>query len=233
MTDLAAVSVVVPVLDEERRIEGLLGHLGAVLPGAERIVVDGGSRDGTCRRVERAAGVRLVRAARGRAAQMNAGAALASGEVLLFLHADVRLPRDAGEWISSALSDPGVVAGAFRTWTVADGPVRPRWAPLLHLADARSRYTRLPYGDQAIFVRARAFHQVGGYPNQALLEDYELSRRLGRVGRVCTVPASVQVSGRRFLARPVFYTAVVNLLPLLYRLGVSPEALARLYAHVR
>ncbi|MCC6216001.1 MAG: TIGR04283 family arsenosugar biosynthesis glycosyltransferase [Polyangiaceae bacterium] len=233
MTARAAISVVVPVLDEERRVTELLRHLEAVLPGAERIVVDGGSRDDTCRRVEDAGGARLVRAARGRAVQLNAGAAVARGDVLLFLHADVRLPADAGEWMSRALADPGVVAGAFRTWTVADGPSRPPWAPLLHLADLRSRYTRRPYGDQGLFVRARVFHEVGGYPSQALMEDYELSRRLGRVGNVRIVPARVQVSGRRFLARPWFFTAVVNLFPVLYRLGVPPEALARLYANVR
>lgn len=165
---------------------------------------------------------------------MNAGAAAASGEVLLFLHVDVSLPADALRWIRRALLGPGVVAGAFRTWTVAD--VRggmPLWAPFLHLADMRSRYSRLPYGDQALFVRAAAFRAAGGFPEIELMEDLELSRRLWRVGTVVTLPACVQVSGRRFLARPLFYLAVMNLFPLLYRCGVAPATLNRIYGHVR
>jgi hypothetical protein len=131
-----------------------------------------------------------------------------------------------------ALSVPQVVAGAFRTWTVAD--TRPVWwSPLLHLADVRSRYTRVPYGDQALFVRTWAFWRAGGFPVQPLMEDAELALRLRRLGRIRTVPARVTVSGRRFLARPVFYTLAMNTFPLLYRLGVSPERLLRLYRHER
>ena len=128
--------------------------------------------------------------------------------------------------------DDDVVAGAFRTWTVPDGPRR--WAdPFLHLADIRSRITSHPYGDQAMFVRAEAFAALGGFPEQALMEDYELSRRLGRIGRIETVGARVTVSGRRFQKRPLLYTLLVNVYPLLYRAGVSPDALARLYKHCR
>jgi hypothetical protein len=105
--------------------------------------------------------------------------------------------------------------------------------PLLHLADLRSRYTRLPYGDQAPFVRRSAFDAVGGFPAQPLMEDLEFSLRLRRLGRIERVPGRVQVSGRRFIARPVFFTALVNVFPALYRLGVSPTTLAKLYAHVR
>ena len=164
---------------------------------------------------------------------MNAGAAVAAGDTLLFLHADTSLPRDAFEHVERTLADPHVVAGAFRTWTVADAGEAPWFAPLLHAADLRSRYSSLPYGDQALFVRAEAFRQIGGYPDQPLMEDLELSRRLRRLGRIRTVRARVRVSGRRFIARPVFYTLAVNLFPPLYRLGVSPERLARLYRSVR
>jgi GT2 family glycosyltransferase len=153
--------------------------------------------------------------------------------VLLFLHTDVELPPDAARWIAEALRDPDVVAGAFRTWTVPDG-ARRRWlAPLLHLADLRSRHARLPYGDQAMFVRARAFRAVGGFPEQALMEDLELGRRLSRAGRIGTVPCSVRVSGRRFQARPVRSLVLMNVFPLLYRLGVPPRVLARLYGDPR
>ena len=226
-------AVVVPVLDEEARIGGQLERL-AMLPGLhEVIVVDGGSRDRTVERVIAAGHAKLIVARRGRGSQMNAGAAAATGDVLLFLHADVELPVDAPRWIAEALRDPKVVAAAFRTWTVPDGARRPWLAPFLHLADIRSRYSRLPYGDQAMFVRASAFHDVGGFPEQALMEDLELSRRLSKVGRIRTVPCSVRVSGRRFQARPVRYGVLMNVFPLLYRLGVPSHVLARLYGRAR
>jgi len=152
--------------------------------------------------------------------------------VLLFLHADVALPTDASRWIHGALADRTVVAGAFRTRTVGDG--RRSWlAPLLRLADLRSRYSGLPYGDQAVFVRAEVFRRVGGFPDQPLMEDVELSRRLRRLGTIRTVSANVCVSGRRFLVRPVYYTLLVNVFPLLYRLGVPPRVLANLYGDPR
>jgi len=163
---------------------------------------------------------------------MNAGADAATGDVLLFLHADVALPTDAARWIAEALRDPGCVAGAFRTWTVNDDG-RGWFAPLLHLADLRSRYTSLPYGDQALFVRAEAFRRLSGFPEQPLMEDLELSLRLRRLGRVRTMPAKVRVSGRRFLARPVYYTLAVNVFQRLYRRRLPPRVLASFYGDPR
>ncbi len=225
-------SVVIPALDEATRIGARLDELAAAPGIAEVVVVDGGSRDATVRIASGRPGVRVLAAPRGRAAQQNAGAAAARGDVLLFLHADVSLPADWTFRVARALADPAVVAGAFRTWTVADaGPSR--LAPLLHLADVRSRYSGLPYGDQAIFVRAEAFRRAGGFPDQPLMEDLELSRRMRRLGKIRIVPASVRVSGRRFLARPVLYTLAVNVFPALYALGVPPAALKRLYGDPR
>lgn len=223
-------SVIVPVLDEERVIDERLTeleHLGL----HEILVVDGGSRDGTLAAVARHPRVQASSARRGRAWQMNAGAALATGDVLLFLHADVALPSDALSHVERALADPRVVGGAFRTWTVADRPTR--LGRLLHLADLRSRYSSLPYGDQALFVRASIFRALGGFPEIPLMEDLALSRLLRKAGRLRTVPARVRVSGRRFLERPLFYTSLVNLYPALYRLGVPPSVLARFYRAVR
>lgn len=226
------VSVVIAVLDEEARIAGQLAAVSAIPDVHEVIVVDGGSRDRTLERARWFRGVRVLEAPGGRALQMNAGARIATGDALLFLHADVRLPHDAMEWVRSALADPSVVAGAFRTRTVAEG--RRTWlAPFLHLADLRSRYTTLPYGDQAIFVRAATFRRVGGFPEQPLLEDLEFSRRLRRVGRIRTVPATVRVSGRRFLARPLYYALLMNLVPVLYRLRIPPRRLAGHYGNPR
>lgn len=222
-------SIIIPVLDEEKLIGARLAEL-ATAGAHEVIVVDGGSRDKTRERVSASGVARLVQAARGRASQMNAGARAASGEVLVFLHADVSLPLEALRLIEHALAAPGTVAGAFRTWHVADDGTR---APWLRLADLRSRYTTIPYGDQALFVRREAFDRAGGFPDQPLMEDIELARRLRKLGRIARVPASVRVSGRRFLAHPVRDTLIVNLFPLLYRAGVSAGTLARLYENVR
>lgn len=224
------VSVIIPVWNEARVIGQRLRELAAT-SAHEVIVVDGGSTDDTRAEVARHPAARWITAPRGRGSQMNAGAAVATGDALLFLHADVSLPHDALDHVARALAAPDVVGGAFRTWTVADRPSP--LAPLLHLADVRSRYSELPYGDQAPFVRAEVFRAVGGYPEIPLMEDLALSRRLRAVGALRVVPARVSVSGRRFLERPVFYTLVVNTFPALYRLGVPPSLLARFYGAVR
>ena len=224
-------SIIVPVLNEEVRISAHLAKLVGLSGVDEIIVIDGGSVDRTPQ-LAVAARCRVMTAPRGRGTQMNAGAVAASGDILLFLHADVTLPADAPSLIRTALADPGVVAGAFRTRTIAEG--RHTWATRwLGLADLRSRYTRLPYGDQALFVRRDAFQRVGGFPAQPLFEDVEISRRLRSVGRVRTLRARVSVSGRRFLARPLYFAILMNVLPILYRLGVSPQTLQRAYGDVR
>jgi rSAM/selenodomain-associated transferase 2 len=224
-------SIIVPVLNEEARIAAQLAGLVGLSGVDEIIVVDGGSVDRTPA-LAAAAGCHLVTAPRGRGTQMNAGAVAASGDLFLFLHADVTLPVDAPSLIRTALADPTVVAGAFRTRTIAEGR-RTRATRWLGLADLRSRYSRLPYGDQALFVRRDAFQRVGGFPVQPLFEDLEISRRLWSVGRVQTLDAEVRVSGRRFLARPVYFAILMNVLPILYRLGVSPQTLQRAYGDVR
>jgi rSAM/selenodomain-associated transferase 2 len=224
------ISVVIPVLNEETVIAQRLGELSR-LAVHEVVVVDGGSTDRTREVVAAHGGARLLQTPPGRAVQMNAGAAVAEGDVLLFLHADVALPVDAVQKVEAALAEPGVVAGAFRTWTVADRPTR--LGPLLHLADVRSRHSRLPYGDQAPFVRADVFRRVGGFAPLPLMEDLELSGRLRKEGTIRIVNARVTVSGRRFIERPVFYTLLVNAFPALFRLGVPAKRLAAWYRHVR
>ncbi len=226
------ISVIIPTLNEEARICERLRQVNSMPEIQEVIVVDGGSTDGTLDRVRACPNVRLLRAPRGRSLQMNQGADAATGDVLLFLHADVSLPSDAVDWIRKTLEDPQVVAGAFRTWTVADQ--QPIWiAPLLHLADLRSRYTSLPYGDQALFVRGDAFRGVGGFPEIALMEDLAICQRLRRQGKIRTVRKCVTVSGRRFLDRPLYYGVLLNLLPLLFHLGVPPSRLALFYGNPR
>lgn len=226
-----AITAIMCVLDEAERIAAACARLTDA-GFAELIVVDGGSRDDTAARA-RAAGATVIDSPRGRGRQLNAGARAARGDTLLFVHADVQLPPGAAGAIAHTLADPAVVAGAFRTWTV-DDTRRPRWwAPLLHLADVRSRYSAVPYGDQAMFVRADVFFAAGGFPDIALMEDIALSRRLHRFGRVVTVDQSVRVSGRRFVAAPLRQTFWVNVFPLLFAAGVSPRRLARLYGNPR
>ncbi len=229
--DRLTVSVIVPTLDEAARIGARFGELETI--GVDEVLVaDGGSRDGTVEIARAQPGVRVIVGPRGRGRQLNAGARAATGEVLVFLHADTQLPGDARAWIERTLADRGVVAGAFRVRTVAD--VGRNWlGPLLRIADIRSHVTRLPYGDQALFVRRDAFERVGGFPDEPLMEDVDLVRRLRRVGRVVTVPAYVRASGRRFLRHPIAGTLAMWTFPTLHRVGVPPRLLARLYGNPR
>ena len=229
------ISVIIPTLNEAQRIASHLEALRTLSDWHEVLVVDGGSDDGTQAIVAGLKGVTLIESPRGRGAQLNAGAAQATGDVLLFLHADVRLPEGVRAHIDETMATEGVLAGAFRTRTVCDDPESRRaWLmPLLTLGDLRPSYTRLPYGDQALFVDAGAFASAGGFPEQPLMEDLELSRRLSRLGRIRRVPARVEVSGRRYLKQPFRSVLIMNTFPLLYALGVSPKTLARWYAWVR
>ena len=163
---------------------------------------------------------------------MNASAAVCVGDVLLFLPADVTLPPASRALIARSLAHTDVAAAASKTWTVPDaGRWRP--GPLLHLADLRSRYSSLPYGDPAVSVWRSVFERLGGYPDIPLMEDVELARRLPRAGRIARLSGRVSVSGRRFQERPVYYTAAVNVFPLLYRSGAPPATLRRLYGRPR
>ncbi len=226
-------SVVIPVLNEQARMKRCLDHVTGIEGVTDVVVVDGGSDDDT-KAIARAHGrATVVAASRGRAVQMNAGAAHARGDTLVFLHADVELPEGAASVVRRILDTPGVVAGAFRTWHVAE-----RWrqgprAWLLHLADVRSRYSTLPYGDQGLFVRADRFHRMGGFPLIPLMEDLAFARRLRGAGRVVIADESVRVSGRRFESASVYQTLLVNVFPILYSAGVAPAVLARLYGDPR
>jgi rSAM/selenodomain-associated transferase 2 len=204
-------SIVIPVLDEA----AWLGAALAALPGGvgvEVVVVDGGSADGTADLARRfapeagARGLRLVvmEAERGRARQMNAGAARARGEVLLFLHADTLLPPGALPAIAAALARPEVVGGAFRH------SFRERGVGLWLVSAASNLRARLwgtLYGDQAIFVRRRAFEALGGFRALPLFEDADLSRRMRRLGRTVLLPLRVRTSARRYLRGGVARTA--------------------------
>lgn len=217
-------SIVVPVLNEAELLPALLAHLAPFRNDAEVIVVDGGSTDGTR---EAARGARVLTAPRGRARQMNAGAAAARGDILLFLHADTRLPPDALDEIRQALGDPRVVAGRFDVRLA--GP-RAIYRAVEVLMNLRSRWTGIWTGDQAIFVRRAVFERLGGFPDIPLMEDVEFTRRLRRAGPRACLRARVTASVRKWEREGALRTILLMwALRFLYRVGVSPARLHRWY----
>ena len=224
-------SVIVPTLDEGERIAATLDALASLRAlGVEVIVVDGGSRDATVQRARLRAD-RVIPAARGRASQMNAGAEKATGDVLLFLHADTRLPSDADHVVLNALERSG------RAWGRFDVNIEGRH-PLLVLVGAlmnlRSRLTGIATGDQAIFVKRDTFQAVGGFPAIELMEDIALCKRLKRVGRPHCLRQRVVTSGRRWEEIGVIRTMVLMWrLRLAYFFGADPAELARQYGYGR
>lgn len=221
----APISVIIPVLNEEF----VLGEtLRAVRAGAPRevIVVDGGSHDAS-REVAQAYGARTLSADRGRARQMNAGAAVATSPILLFLHADTRLPAGFEQHVRKTLAKPEVVAGAF---ALQIGARHWSYRVIEKLANLRARCLQMPYGDQGLFVRAEVFHRLGGFPDLPILEDVALLRRLQRSGRVAVIPVPAVTSARRWERLGVWRTAWINQYVLLgYWLGVDPERLIQWY----
>lgn len=222
------ISVVIPTFNERDRIREAICSARAA-GRCEVIVADGGSTDGTP--AEAAGADRLLQAERGRSSQQNAGARVASGETLLFLHADCRLPANALAAVRAALEDRRVVAGCFRQRIDAAG-LRFR---LLERGNAlRVRALKWAYGDQGIFVRREAFEDVGGFPPLPLMEDLYLMKRLKRRGSVVLLPERIVVSARRWRTHGfVRQTAKNWTLLALAHLGVSPERLARWYPAVR
>lgn len=190
-------------------------------------MVDGGSDDGTARVAARFPPVRLLTGPRGRARQMNAGAREARGDVLLFLHADTRLPDGALAAIPTALDDPRAVGGRFDVQF--DSP-RPLLRTIACFMNLRSRVSGIATGDQALFVRRSVFEATGGYPDMPLMEDIELCRRLKRRGRLAALRLRVTTSARKWEREGAVRTmALMWALRFLYMVGVSPARLHRWY----
>ncbi|EST38302.1 hypothetical protein N566_08270 [Streptomycetaceae bacterium MP113-05] len=221
-----SVSLVVPVLNEAAAIESTLRRLRRHFPDCELVVVDGGSEDGTTELARPWASV--VQAPRGRAAQMNAGAKLSSGEVLWFVHADTVVDPDALEQIRACLADPRVVGGGL---TLRFDRRTTALNYLARTSNARARRLHHIFGDQAMFVRRTVFEELGGFPALPLMEDLEMSRRLHRRGRLCVLPATSTASARRLLQHGTWrMIAFMQYLKLLYFAGVDPERIRRRYA---
>jgi rSAM/selenodomain-associated transferase 2 len=224
-------SVIVPALDEGDRIAATLDALANLRAlGVEVIVVDGGSRDATVQRARLRAD-RVIPAPRGRASQMNAGAEKATGDVLLFLHADTRLPSDTDHVVLNALARSGSAWGRFDVKIEGRHPLLAVVGALMNL---RSRLTGIATGDQAIFVKRDTFQAVGGFPAIELMEDIALCKRLKRVGRPLCLRQRVVTSGRRWEEHGVIRTMVLMWrLRLAYFFGADPAELARQYGHGR
>ncbi len=224
-------SIIMPVLNEEAVLERQLCQLARLCAPyeCELLIVDGGSVDSTVAIAQRFG--RVISSPRGRATQMNGGAAVATGGIFIFLHADSMLPDDAFIAIERACAVPGVVGGAFR---LCFNCSQFAYRLVAFTTNLRSRWRGMFTGDQAYFVRAESFQAIGGFPDMALMEDVEIITRLRKIGRLVLLPHYVTTSARRHrkfgLARSVL---LMWYLRALYRFGVSPEQLQRKYVDVR
>ena len=219
------ISIVIPTLNEADCLGETLRVAGRA-NNVETLVVDADSRDATSS-VAQEYNVRVIEAPRGRAVQMNAGASAATGQILLFLHADTRLPEGFDRHVRTLLAEPGVAAGAFQFCIAGAG----RSLRLIQRAtNLRARLLQMPYGDQTLFLNRDTFRRLGGFSEMPILEDFDLVRRLRRVGRVAIAPADAVTSARRWHDLGPWRTTWINQMVLLgHYLGVAPGRLADWY----
>lgn len=224
--------MVIPALNEAARIGVCLESVQE--DAAEAVVVDGGSSDPTAEVAARFPGVRVLPSPRGRGLQLNRGARATRAPLLVFLHADCRLPEGWAAAVRGALADRRVALACFRLHTEPSDPAAGRLARAwLRLLDLRSQGFGLPYGDQAFSVRRETFEAAGGFPEIPLMEDVAFARACRRLGRIQRLPLEVRTTGRRFERRPLAARLCTATFPTLFRLGVSPWTLARWYREVR
>ncbi|KOP26225.1 glycosyltransferase [Hapalosiphon sp. MRB220] len=221
----ATISIIIPTLNEAENIKTALA---STQPSnhVEVIVVDGGSEDETVQIAE-SLDIKVILSAPGRAKQMNAGAGVASGEILLFLHADTRLPLGFDVMVREALTQPGVVAGAF---CLRIGAEQPSLRLVEWGVNVRSRFLQMPYGDQAIFLTRKIFNHVGDFPELPIMEDFEMIRRLKKLGKITLVSVPVITSARRWLKKGIWQTTLINQIVIIaYFLGIPPQQICSWY----
>jgi len=221
------ISIIIPAVDEAGSIARALESTGDD-PGVERIVVDGGSKDETPE-IAAGAGATVITSPRGRARQMNLGANRARGGIFLFLHADTLLPAGFSDQVLQVLARPKVAAGAFRLGIDGDS-----WKLRMieTVANWRSRFPGFPYGDQALFMRADVFRSVGGFPEQPIMEDFEIVHRLRRKGNIALTETQVTTSARRWERLGPLRSMILNQVIVgAYLAGIDHERLANLYFH--
>ncbi|MEM7555590.1 MAG: TIGR04283 family arsenosugar biosynthesis glycosyltransferase [Cyanobacteria bacterium P01_A01_bin.84] len=229
----AKISIIIPTLNEANNIENAIAATHKC-ENVEVIVVDGGSKDDTVEIIESLnesldiqSHTKVIFAPPGRALQMNAGAKIARGEILLFLHADTRLSTNFDVMVRKTLENSNYIAGAF-TLRID--------APILSLrlvefgVKLRSHILKLPYGDQGIFVRKSTFEKVNGFPELPIMEDFEFIRQLKRTGKITIIPVPVITSSRRWLKKGVIQTTLINQIVIIaFFLGISPDKLRNWY----
>ncbi|MGM0502861.1 MAG: TIGR04283 family arsenosugar biosynthesis glycosyltransferase [Bacillota bacterium] len=224
------ISIIIPVLNEEKTIVDVLGHVNDLAGNKEIIVVDGGSIDQTPQLAEGLAD-KVCQTKAGRGHQMNYGASFAAGEILLFLHSDSWLEKGSLLAIAAALKDENIIGGSFSLKIDDDS-----W-PLRFISwtsNLRAKYLNLIFGDQGIFVRRHIFEELGGYPEIELMEDWEFSKRLAKRGELIQLNHQIYTSARRWEEYGVWKTIwLMHKIKLLYVLGVKPEKLKKIYRDAR
>ena len=217
-----------PILNEAKILEKTLSHLQPELGSHELIVVDGGSTDASIPIAEKYG--RVITSECGRAKQLNTGAAAATGDILIFLHADIWLESGALAAVGSALSS-GYVGGGFRQ--KIDGRCF-LYRLIERAGDIRGKYLKVFYGDSGIFLTRTDFEKIGGFPDVPIMEEVAFSRGLRRLGKTTLLTPHIHISARRWETKGIVRTTLNNwFITLLYFLGVSPEKLAKLYRHIR
>lgn len=222
------ISVIIPVLNEAKLLDNTLTQLQPELEGHELIVVDGGSTDNTLS-IARKYG-RVISSERGRAKQLNAGAASANGDILIFLHADIWLEKGAFKAVESTLAS-GFVGGGFLQ--KIDGKSY-LYRVIEITADMRGKYLKVFYGDSGIFIRRTDFQRIGGFPDVPIMEEMGFSEELRRLGKTKMIMPHIHISARRWERNGIVRTTAKNwLITFLYFIGFSLDRLAKLYRHIR